>query len=242
MVSGPRGSSSSWQANQHDVTHPDPYCRRRRSNICPNSHLNSTVISCPLDLVPLEAALASARRAVAADERDAFGHFSLGCAHCLRRETAAAEAASQTALNINPSFAQAHFALGFNLVSSRRPVEAIPYFRKFMALSPWDPHRWTSHHMRAMAHYWLGDLAAAEDYARRSTGQPNVTRWPFATLVSVLGAAGRSDALPVALERLLEHKPDYSVAVARDNFFFLDDPENLGRYLAGLRAAGVRDD
>lgn len=190
----------------------------------------------------LEAALASARRAVAADERDAFGHFSLGRAHCLRRETAEAEAALQTALSINPSFAQAHFALGFNLVSSRRPAEAIPYFRRFMALSPWDPHRWTNHHMRAMAHYWLGDLAAAEDYARRSTGQPNVTRWPFATLVSVLGAAGRSDALPAALERLLEHKPDYSVAVARDDFFFLDDPENLDRYLAGLRAAGVRDD
>jgi hypothetical protein len=93
--------------------------------------------------------------------------------------------------------------------------------------------------MRAMAHYWLDDLAAAEDYARRAVGQPNVTRWPFATLVSVLGASGQIDVARAALARLLERKPDYSIAVALDDFFFLDDVKNQKRYLAGLRAAGV---
>jgi TolB-like protein len=48
----------------------------------------------------LEAALASARRAVAADERDALGHFALGRAHCLRRETAEAEALFRTLFGI----------------------------------------------------------------------------------------------------------------------------------------------
>ncbi len=187
----------------------------------------------------LQAALATARRAVAADPRDALGHFTLGRAHSLRRETAEAEAALQIALNINPSFAQAHFALGFTLVSSRRPAEAIPYFEQFSVLSPWDPHSWTNHHMRAMAHFWLDDLAAAEDYARRSVGQPNVTRWPFATLVAVLGASGQIDAAQAVLPRLYERRPGYSIAVARDDFFFLDDRENQERYLAGLSAAGV---
>ncbi len=189
----------------------------------------------------LDAALASARRAVAADPRDALGHFALGRAHSLRRETAEAEAALRTALEINPSFAQAHFALGFLFTASRRPEEALPCFERFSILSPWDPHSWTNHHMHAMACYWLDDLPGAKDYARRAVRQPNATRWPFATLVSVLGTAGRRDAAHDALQRLLERKPDYSIAVARDDFFFLDDPENEERYLAGLRAAGVRE-
>lgn len=190
----------------------------------------------------LEAALAAARRSVATDERDALSHFTLGRAHSLRRETAEAEAALQTALDINPSFAQAQFALGFTLVSSRRPADAIPCFERYSVLSPWDPHRWTSHHMRAMAHYWLEDLDSAEQWVRRSVSQPNVTRWPFATLVSVLGAAGKIGEAHAGRDRLDERMPGYSIAVARDDFFFLDDPENEARYLAGLRAAGVPEE
>jgi TolB-like protein len=187
----------------------------------------------------LEAALAAARRAVAADERDAWSHFTLGRVYSLRRETADAERELQIALTINPSFAQAHFAIGFTLVSSRRPAESIPYFERFSVLSPWDPHSWTNHHMRAVAHYWLGELETAEHYIRRSVSQPNVTWWPFATLVSILGSAGQIENAQAAFDRLRERMPTYSIATARDSFFFLDDPENEERYLAGLRTAGV---
>jgi TolB-like protein/Tfp pilus assembly protein PilF len=190
----------------------------------------------------LEAALAAAHRAVAADERDAWSHFTLGRAHSLRRETADAERELQIALAINPSFAQAHFALGFTLVSSRRPTEAISCFERFSILSPWDPHSWTNHHMRAMAHYWLKDLETAEHYIRRSVSQPNVTWWPFATLVSILGSAGQIESAQAAFDRLRERMPTYSIATARDSFFFLDDPENEERYMAGLRTAGVPEE
>jgi len=187
----------------------------------------------------LEAALASARRAVEADSRDAAAHFALGRAYSLRREFFEAEQELRTALDLNPSYAQAYFALGFTFVSSRRPAEAIPCFERFATLSPWDPHSWTNHHLRALAHYWLGDLDQAESHVRRSISLPNVTRWPFATLVSILGAAGKTDAARLALQRLRERKPDYSIAVARDDLFFLDDPKSEERFIDGLRAAGV---
>jgi hypothetical protein len=96
--------------------------------------------------------------------------------------------------------------------------------------------------MRAMAHYWLGDLETGEHYVRRAVSQPNATWWPFATLVSILGSAGRIDSAHAALDRLLERTPAYSVAKARDDFFFLDDPKNEARYLAGLRDAGVPEE
>ena len=38
---------------------------------------------------------------------------------------------------------------------------------------------------------------------------------------------------------MFERRPDYSCEVARDDFFFMDDPEHLELYLDGLRKAGI---
>jgi TolB-like protein len=189
--------------------------------------------------VAIEAALAAARRAVTLDEHDAYSHFVLGRAHSLRRQHDEAIAELETALDLNPSLAQAYYALGFSLTCSRRPAEAVQYYERFAALSPRDPYLWANLSMRALAHFWLGEYDLAEDCARRSLRQPNVTSEPLADLAAVLGAADKQDAAREVAAILLARRPGYTCETAGDDLFFMDDPEHLQVYLEGLRRAGI---
>ncbi len=180
-----------------------------------------------------------AEQAVSLDAWDAVNRFTLGRALCLSLEFPEAEAELQAAIELNPSFAQAWFALGFCYASWDRPRQALALFEKAMTLSPHDPHLWTFHHLRSMAHYRLGEMGEAELFARAAVRQPNATYWAFATLCSVLGSLGRTaDASPIA-DRLLRMKPDYCLTLACDDFFFLPDQAFVDHYVAGLRAGGV---
>lgn len=187
----------------------------------------------------IEAALSAARRAVAADDRDAFGHYVLGRANSLRRSHDEAIAELETAIELNPSYAQAHYARGFSLVSSRRPAAAIPCFRRFTSLSPRDPLIWTNFAMWALAHFWMAELDLAEAYILRSLRQHNVTWRSRAHLTAILGATDRQGEAERAAAALFEERPGYSCETARDDLFFLDDPAGLEAYLTGLRRAGI---
>jgi len=187
----------------------------------------------------LDAALAAAGRAVACDDRDAIGHFALGRAHGLRREFADSIAELETAIELNPSFAQAYFALGFTLTWSGRPDEAIPLFEKAARLSPRDPHLWTFQHVQAMAHFWLDQLDAAKDCVRKAVRPPNATHWPFVTQAAVCGFIGTPGEKEAARRALLARKPSYSIAQARLDFFFAEQSDTLERYMEGLRRCGI---
>jgi len=187
----------------------------------------------------LEAAVASARRAVAEDDRDAFCHLALGRAHSLRRRHDEAIAELETALDLNPSLVLADFALAFSLFGSCRPAEAIVHLERFEALSPRDPHLWSTYNLLGMAYLGLDRLDLAETYLRRATRQPNATFWPFATLTAVLGAAGKMAAAREAATLLRERRPDYTCATARDSLFFMNDPDFIELFIAGLKRAGI---
>ncbi len=187
----------------------------------------------------LTKALTSAQRAVSLDPSDAFNRFALGRALTLVLDFGEAEAELQAAIELNPSFAQAWFAMGFCYSNSGRPREAIPLFAKAVDLSPQDPHLWTFHHLRSLTHYRLDDMAAAESFARAAVRRPNATYWPFATLASILGHMGRLDQARAIGDRLLKMKPGYDQATCRDDFFFTRDASFVERYVAGLRAARV---
>ncbi len=187
----------------------------------------------------MEAALQAARRSVQEDDRDALSHFVLGRAHAIHRRYDESIAELKTALELNPSYAHAHFAMGFAYTFGGRPAKAIPHFERFEALSPHDPHTWSNQNVHATAYLWLGDLEAAEEFAARSVRQPNATRWAFATLAAVLGQAGKIEQAQAAAERLYERHAGYTCETTRDDFFFMDHPDHLAIYLDGLRKAGV---
>ncbi len=187
----------------------------------------------------LQTALASSQRAVDIDPWNAFSRFVRGRALSLVLNFPEAQAQLESAIELNPSFAQAHFALGFCLTNWDRPAEAMAYFDKAVLLSPHDPHIWTFHHMRAMAHFRLGQTTEAERYVRTAVRQPNATYWPFATLCALLGDTGRREEAQAIADRLTRMKPGYTLDFARQDFFFTCPGPFVDRYLRGLERAGV---
>ena len=187
----------------------------------------------------LEMALRQAREAVALDNLDCFCHCALGRALCLTHQNDEALAALDVSLELNPSFAQAYFAQGFNLLWYGREIEAEPLLDRATMLSPRDNHLWSFHHVRSWTHFSLGEYDVAVEFARRATRQPNVTYQAFATLAASLGRLGeRAQAEAVAVE-LLQRKPDYSTEIARQEFFFCNDVGFVDRFAEGLRVAGI---
>lgn len=187
----------------------------------------------------LDAAQAAASRSVACDDRDAMSHFVLGRALSLRRRYDEATLELETALELNAGFAQAWFALGFNLAWSGRPAEALPLLEKAALLSPRDPHLWTFHHLSAMSCLILGRLDEAAAFIRKAVRPSNATYWPFVTQAAIAGMRMDSAEIAKAREALLSRRPDYSISMLRKDFFFAESPRDIEVFVEGLRRAGL---
>jgi TolB-like protein/DNA-binding winged helix-turn-helix (wHTH) protein/Flp pilus assembly protein TadD len=187
----------------------------------------------------LETALRQARDAVALDDLDCFCHCVLGRALCLTHQNDEALAALDVALELNPSFAQAYFAQGFNLLWYGREIEAETLLDQATMLSPRDSHLWSFHHVRSWAHFSLGEYEIAAEFARRATRQPNVTYQAFASLAASLGLFGEQAQAKAAAAELLQRKPSYSLETARQELFFCNDRGFIDRFVEGLRVAGI---
>lgn len=135
------------------------------------------------------------------------------------RRYAEAQTELETAIDANRSFAQAYFALAFCFTVWDKPADALPLFEKAVHLSPHDPLTWTFHHMRAMAHFRLGQKNETETFARAAVRQQTATYWPFATLAALPGDLGRVEEAQAIARRLLQMKPEYALEIARQDFF-----------------------
>jgi TolB-like protein len=188
----------------------------------------------------IDSALAWATSAVSLDQRDCYCHCVLGRALSLQRRNGEASAALELAIDLNPSFAQAFFAQGFNVLWAGQPVDAEALLDRATMLSPRDSHLWSFHHVRAWAHFALKEFDVAAEFARQATRQPNVTYRAFATLAASLGKLDRATEAKAAITDLLERKPEYSQAFARQEFFFCSDPSFVDTFTDGLKVAGIR--
>jgi TolB-like protein len=189
----------------------------------------------------LEAAMRHARAAVALDDRDCMNHCVLGRAHVMHRNYEEGIAALEQAIQLNPSFAQGYFALGHAMVWCGREKEALGLLERATELSPRDPHLSTFHDLSAMAYFSLGELDPAASFARKAVRLPNASYRAFATLVATLGLLGHFAEARPWREELLRRKPNYSCAHGRSDFFFCSDEALIGRFVEGLRRAGVPD-
>jgi TolB-like protein/DNA-binding winged helix-turn-helix (wHTH) protein len=187
----------------------------------------------------LEMALRQGRDAVALDDLDCFCHCALGRALCLTHQNDEALAALDLSLELNPSFAQAYFAQGFNMLWSGRETEAEILLDRATMLSPRDSHLWSFHHVRAWTHFSLAEYDIAVEFARRATRQTNVTYQAFASLAASLGILGDKAQAEATAFELLQRKPNYSTDTARQEFFFCNDRGFVDRFVEGLRIAGI---
>src|SRR5215207_11551367 len=83
----------------------------------------------------LDAALQQARTSVALDDRDSFCRCVLGRALSLVHRNDEASTELELAIELNPSFAQAFFAQGFNLLWANRAIEAEALLERATMLS-----------------------------------------------------------------------------------------------------------
>jgi tetratricopeptide (TPR) repeat protein len=158
---------------------------------------------------------------------------------CVTHQNDEALAALDVSLELNPSFAQAYFAQGFNMLWYGREIEAETLLDRATVLSPRDSHLWSFHHVRSWTHFSLGEYEIAAEFARRATRQPNVTYQAYASLAASLGLLGeRAQAEAVAVD-LLQRKPNYTTDTARQEFFFCNDVGFIDLFVEGLRMAGI---
>lgn len=194
----------------------------------------------PVDEI-LEEALQFARTAARLDSQDAIARFALGRAHLARGDYGPSVRELEAAIELNPTFAQAHCALGDSLAYAGRPDEAIPRFEDAMRISPHDPYLWAFLTYGAMAHLFRHDHETAAKWASDAVRVPNAHYGANAALVAALGHLERREESEAALAELLHARPGFSCQLARERLFYLKDESQIEHYIEGLKKAGVPD-
>ena len=202
-----------------------------------------------LDMAPdsFKLACECAQRALALDDKEAMSRFVLGRVYTLMGRVSAGVEELRSAVRLNPSFAQAHYGLGAALYVLERWEEAVEAAATAERLSPHDPMLSAFQSTRAVALAFGGQLEEARHVAGLATQSPTASYWSHAALVSILGNLGYADEAAAALARLLELRPDFSVALFDQVFRPLKAEAgqavkpSLARaqFLGGLHKAGL---
>jgi DNA-binding winged helix-turn-helix (wHTH) protein len=118
-------------------------------------------------------------------------------------------------------------------------IEALTLVERAIELSPRDPHLTSFHHLRALAHFALGDLEAVVSCSRMAMRLQNASHSTFALHAAALGLIGRAETARATVEELLRCVPNYSCAYGRSDFFFCSDQAVVERFAEGLALVGL---
>ena len=183
-------------------------------------------------------ALRFAEKAVQLDGEDAFNRYALGRALTLVRRHNSAVFELRKAIELNPSFAQAHSALAMALATGGHPEEALPHIELAMRLSPQDPYFGQFLVRRAEACLFSGRVVEAVEAAERSLREPNIQWSRWAILAAAQAHLGRLEEARRSIEALRILRPEIDLAFTRD-YWPIADANALEYLLDGLRKAGL---
>jgi len=189
----------------------------------------------------IQRAYAAARKAVALDDRDANAHRALGMAHLFRRQFEDAFSSYETAIDLDPNNAVAHasFAAALAFAGRGNEAEAVERLATAMRLSPRDPFRYLWYLLRGQAEFFAeGRYDEAAEWARKSLQINPDFPSGLQFLASVFGLMGRIGEARATLDQYLRLVPGQTVETVRSQFP-LKRPEDMERYLDGLRKAGL---
>ena len=144
----------------------------------------------------------------------------------------------ETAIDNSPSFAQAHYNLGWVLAFVGRHGQALSCLDKARRLSPHDPMLYAFMSVRGMALLLMGQYDEAVKWNEMAVRQPNAHFHNHAILASSLGHVGRIDEAKRAMDETRRLRPDYSSALVQRTIPF-QRHEDLEHFLEGLRKAGL---
>ena len=187
-------------------------------------------------VVPL--AERAAQAAVRIDGEDAWAHHALGSVHLIRRRFDDALAATELALNLNPSFSHAQNYYAAALAFSGRWEEATEAAKRALRLSPRDPFLALIYGSASLAYYIGGEYEEAIRTAQTAVRLRPDFASAYRVLVAAAGMTGRTELATAALQQLRRTHPDISRAWIKSHVPLKLDTD-LVHYLDGFRRAGL---
>lgn len=215
----------------------DPHFAAARSFLA-YTHLTGSHLAFEEPLQALALARDGALRALAIDHKDPMAHLALGRVLASSGDYEEAVAELKSAVSLNPSFSLAHYTLASVLFLSGHPEEALAGFEAAARLSPIGPLIWGIKTMHANTLAALGRYEEAEPLAKAATRHQTATFWVYANWASILGHLGKIEKARVALEKLLDLRPDFSEAFYERLFVGIDPAVKIP-YFEGLHKAGL---
>jgi tetratricopeptide (TPR) repeat protein len=96
----------------------------------------------------------AALRAVQIDEKSPYSHYALAISSAYQDALEQAVRAAESAVELCPSFALGHLALGLTRLFSGDACEAIAPLERGLQLNPYDPQTFLWYHLLALAHFF----------------------------------------------------------------------------------------
>jgi TolB-like protein len=177
------------------------------------------------------------RRAVELDEEDPWAHAARGYLTLTDRRTDDAVRHFQTAIDLNPGFANAHGAAGWALVFDGRSEEALRCFDKAAQLNPRDPLIAFVFAGFAAAHYCNGRYLESIAWGRRVVQLRPGLLGGHRMLCASLAQAGHVEEAHSALNSLRRLQPNISIGWINQAMPYTTEPRQ--HFLDGLRKAGL---
>jgi TolB-like protein/tetratricopeptide (TPR) repeat protein len=159
----------------------------------------------------IDLAFAAAGQSLMADDRDPAAHWAMGRALWLRGRQDQSVAALETAVDLSPNFALAHYTLAFIHSQGGDPAAAIRFSDHSRRLSPFDPLLFGMLGARAMALVRLGRFDEAAEWALKASARPNAHPHIQAIAAYCLALAGRLDEARVQFGVVHASLPHYGI-------------------------------
>jgi adenylate cyclase len=192
----------------------------------------------PTELIPL--ARQMARTALELDEYDPWAHLALGMVYAYSRDNEQGVAEIERALELNPNFSVARGFLGVILGYGAKPSAAMSELNKAVRASPRDPFNALYPAFYAVAHFAADRLREAAECAREAVRLRPSHVGPYRMLAVSCSHLGELEEAGAALQQAKRLQPKISLAWAQE-FSPWARPEELARYVDGLRKAGLSE-
>jgi TolB-like protein len=183
-----------------------------------------------------------AERAVTLDPTDARAVALVGHVRAfLYKRAEEACALHEHAISLNPNLPLAWCFCGLARSYLGQHDIAIEHIHRAQRLSPHDPHAFFFDMALMMPHFLRGEFAKALACGRRAVELNPGCSSTYKGYLATLGQLGQHEEAARVLARLQALEPGFSVssAVARSP---MTRPDDLARYVEGLRLAGLRED
>ena len=172
------------------------------------------------------------RKAVQLAPDDPRAHLALGWMHWYSGNRTAAKLSFERAIELNPSLADAWWALA-SILSDERPDEALAFAKKAVRLSPRDQSVTIALHICAVCAFLGEHDEQAVEWERKSVAHPAGPQ-SYRLLGAALGHLGKLEEAREAIDEAMRRAPNFTLMTLRAG----NSPRLVDRLVEGWRKAG----